>query len=440
MTDQTQSTDPLLDGEGRRVRVYVGEADQWRGRNLVAALLAMLLREGAAGATAFKGVESFGVHGKIHTLRIADVVSPLPIVVEWVDTPERVERLLPRVCEMVAEGLVTVETVRIVKQSHRALRDVDAHVLVGDAMTREVARVREDAPVRDLVAMLVGQGFRALPVVDDVDRVVGIVTGGDLLERGGLHGRVDSLAGLDAEALRRELEHVGRTNQFARHVMTAPVVTARADEPITEATHRMVQRRLKRLPVVDEGGRLVGMLSRADVLRTVGEGYPHAEGGPDDAALAHARTVGEVARSDVPTVGPDAPLPEVLDAVVSTRLLRAVVVDAERRVLGIISDAELVRVVDPAAHPTLLQALAARLPFGRHGPAEQERLRGTPTRAADVMLAPSVTVPAEAPLPEAIRVMLDARRKILPVVDADGRLAGAVDRADLLRAVAAGGR
>ena len=404
------------------------------------ALLAMLLREGAAGATAFKGVESFGVHGKIHTLRLADVVSPLPVVVEWVDTPERVERLLPRVCEMVAEGLVTVEPVQIVKQSHRALHDVDAHVLVGDAMTREVARVREHTSVRELVAMLVGQGFRALPVVDDGDRVIGIVTGGDLIERGGLHARIDSLAGLDADGLRRELEAVGRTNQFATHVMTAPVVTAHPGEPITEATHRMVQRRLKRLPVVDDAGRLVGMLSRADVLRTVGEGYARADAGPDDATLAHARTVGEVARSDVPTVGPDAPLPEVLDAVVSTRLLRAVVVDADRRVLGVVSDAELVRVVDPAAHPTLLQALAARLPFGRHGPEEQERLKGAPTHAADVMLAPPVTVAAETPLPAAIRVMLDAQRKILPVVDADGRLTGAVDRADLLRAVAAGGR
>jgi CBS domain-containing protein len=59
--------------------------------------------------------------------------------------------------------------------------------------------------------------------------------------------------------------------------------------------------------------------------------------------------------------------------------------------------------------------------------------------ATDVMTRPAVTVPADTPLPQAIRRMLDAKKKILPVVDAEGRLTGAVDRADLLRAVAIGG-
>src|SRR5262249_27573448 len=156
------------------------------------------------------------------------------------------------------------------------------------------------------------------------------------------------------------------------------------------------------------------------VLRTVGEGFPHAEGAPDEGALARARTVGEIARADVPTIGEDAGLPEVLDAVVSTRLLRAVVVDRDRRPLGIVSDADLVRCVDPAAHPTLLQALAARIPFVRHGPQEQALLGGAPTRAADVMTRPAVAVPGDTPLPQAIKRMLDARKKILLVVDGDG--------------------
>jgi CBS domain-containing protein/PII-like signaling protein len=430
---------PPIVGEGRRVRAYVGEADHWHGKSLALALVQMLHDEGAVGATVVRGLIGFGAHGRIHTASLPDIASPLPMIVEWVDTPERVERLLPRICEMVVEGLVTVETVQIAKFAHRALHDVDAGRSVGDAMTSDVTAVREDAPLHDLVRMLVGQGFRALPVLDGAGRVVGIVTSGDLIERGGLRARIDSLAGLDAEALRGEIEHLGRSNLFARHVMTAPVVRARPDEPLADAAHRMVVRRLKRLPVVEADGRLVGVLSRADVLRTVAEGFPHPEEAADAGVLAQARTVGEIARADVPTVGPDAGLPEVLDAVVSTRLLRAVVVDPDRRVLGVISDADLVRCVDPAAHPTLLQALAARVPFVRHRPEEQALLRRTPTRATDVMTHPAVTVPADAPLPRAIRTMLDARKKILLVVDADGRLTGAVDRADLLRAVAAGG-
>ena len=101
--------------EGRRVRAYVGEADHWHGKSLAPALLQMLHDEGAAGATLIRGVAGFGVHGRIHTANLPDLAAPLPMIVEWIDTPERVERLLPRVLEMVAEGVVTVEPVQLVK-------------------------------------------------------------------------------------------------------------------------------------------------------------------------------------------------------------------------------------------------------------------------------------------------------------------------------------
>jgi CBS domain-containing protein len=440
MSEQTEprASRPIV-GEGRRVRIYVGEDDHWQGRSLALAIVQVLHDEGAAGATVLRGLVGFGVHGRIHTANLPDLAAPLPMVVEWVDTPERVDRLLPRVADMVAEGLITVETVRIAKHAHRVLHDIESRRRVEDAMTRDVASVREDTPIDEVVRRLVGQNFRALPVVDADGRVVGIVTSSDLVERGGLHARIDSLAALDADGLRREVARLGQGNQFARHLMTAPVVTARPEEPLAAAAHRMVVRRLKRLPVVDADGRLVGMVSRVDVLRTVGEGYPRDEPPPAGEVPAHARTVGEVARADVPTVGSEAAMPEVLDAVVSTRLLRAVVVDRDRRPLGVVSDADLIRCVDPAAHPTLLRALAARVPFVRHSPEEQALLHRAPACAADVMTRPAVTVTADTPLPAAIKRMLDARKKILVVVDADGRVVGAVDRADLLRAVAVGG-
>ena len=65
-----------------------------------------------------------GAHNQIHTATLVDVASPLPVIVEWIDTPERVDRLLARFCDMVAEGLVTVETVQVAKFAHRVLKDV----------------------------------------------------------------------------------------------------------------------------------------------------------------------------------------------------------------------------------------------------------------------------------------------------------------------------
>jgi CBS domain-containing protein len=93
-------------------------------------------------------------------------------------------------------------------------------------------------------------------------------------------------------------------------------------------------------------------------------------------------------RTDVPSVSADAPLGEVLDAVTSTRLNRAIVVDAERRVLGVVTDADLLRKLDPAGQTGLMGALMGRGSF-----------RGeTKITARDVMRTPPTTVPADTPV------------------------------------------
>src|SRR5687767_676641 len=96
---------------------------------------------------------------------------------------------------MVSEGLVTVEDVEVAAYSHRAVRaDVPEHHRVVDVMSRDVARVYPNTPIKDLVELLVGRDYRAVPVVDEAERVVGIVTNGDLVERGGLAMRLELLS------------------------------------------------------------------------------------------------------------------------------------------------------------------------------------------------------------------------------------------------------
>jgi CBS domain-containing protein len=142
----------------------------------------------------------------------------------------------------------------------------------------------------------------------------------------------------------------------------------------------------------------------------------------------------------VPTVRPDATLPEVLDAVVSTRLNRAVVVDDAGRPAGIVVDTDLMQRVMPAAHPGLVQTLMHRV---HPGPPEQQQQwqRLTGQRAADVMrpLEELLVVPADTPIPEVIDRSLAQRIKLVAIVDGDGRLVGMVDRADLLAALVPAG-
>lgn len=409
-------------GLGKRVRIYVGAQDRAPGSRLPLweAVLNLLQREGAAGATVVRGLAGFGAHSRIHTARLADLTPDLPVLVEWLDGPDRVERLLPRVCDLVQTGMITMEDVQVVKYTHRPPRPLPPDT-VADVMTREVAAVHPDTPIGEVVRTLLDRDYRALPVVDEEQRLVGIITNRDLVERGGVSARVELLGALGGPALERELSSTEARTRVAADVMTRDVVTVPPTERLDRAAHLMVERQIKRLPVVDDRGRLLGILSRVDLLRTMGEDYwapaPIATG------RREARAVGDLMRRDVPAVRVDAPLGEVLDAVTSTRLNRAVVVDAEGRVAGIVTDADLLRQLDPQARTGLLAALMGR---GR-GAARSG------ARARDVMRTSVVTVTADTPVAEAAARMIEARRKVLPITDAAGRLLGAVDRADLLR-------
>lgn len=410
---------------GKRVRIYVGQHDRVEGRHepLWQTLLNLLRAEGAAGASVFHGLAGFGVHGKLNVAGLVEIVPDLPILVEWIDGPERVERLLPRVAALVTTGVITVEDVDIVKYAHRAPRALPP-ATVAEAMTREVVTVHPETPVGEVVRMLLYRDYRALPVVDRAGKLVGMITNGDLVERGGLSARVDLLAALGGAALEAELARSGVRGKTAGDVMSRQITTVGPGERLDRAAHLMVERGIKRLPVVDAEGHLIGIISRVDILKAMGESYQAPPLRPPPRP-ADGRTAGDLMHPDAPVVLVTAQLGEIVDAVTATPLNRAVVVDEERRVVGVVSDADLLAKLDPGAETGLLAALTRR---GR----APNRAR---ISAREVMRAPAVTVTHDTPVAEAARVMVEARLKVLPVVDAAGRFLGVVDRADLLSAL-----
>jgi PII-like signaling protein len=102
-----------LDGRGTRVRIYFGEHDHYQGKALWSALLDFLRAEGAAGATVLRGLAGYGAHSRIHAATLVDLSADLPLILEWVDSDERVEELLPRIIPMLDGGLVTTDPVEI---------------------------------------------------------------------------------------------------------------------------------------------------------------------------------------------------------------------------------------------------------------------------------------------------------------------------------------
>ena len=107
----------VLDGEATLVRVFIGESDQWRHQPLAVAVIERLRKEGYSGATVLRGVAGFGARSVLHTTQILRLSEDLPVVIEMVEAHERVEALLAVLDEMVPEGLVTLEKVRVVKYS-----------------------------------------------------------------------------------------------------------------------------------------------------------------------------------------------------------------------------------------------------------------------------------------------------------------------------------
>jgi uncharacterized protein len=103
-----------LEGDGKLVRIFIGESDTWHGKPLYQAIVQRVREEGLAGATVTRGIEGYGASSHLHTSRILRLSEDLPLVIEIVDTQERIEGLLPILDEMVGDGLVTIETVRIV--------------------------------------------------------------------------------------------------------------------------------------------------------------------------------------------------------------------------------------------------------------------------------------------------------------------------------------
>ncbi len=104
-----------LEGEAQLLRVFIGESDRWHGVPVYEAIVQKAREMHLAGATVLRGPMGFGAHSRLHTVKVLRLSEDLPIIVEIVDAAEKINLLLPHIDQMVAEGLVTLETVRVIK-------------------------------------------------------------------------------------------------------------------------------------------------------------------------------------------------------------------------------------------------------------------------------------------------------------------------------------
>jgi CBS domain-containing protein len=289
-------------------------------------------------------------------------------------------------------------------------------------MTRDIVTLRPGMPVHEAWQMMLHNKIKALPVVDTDDKVVGILTDGDLLERAGIQQRLSVAVRLDETATNGEIDRLAQSTLLVLDVMTKPVITIRDDDSLGLATTKMVKAGLKRLPVIDSTQKLVGMLSRLDILRQVAQTTEtmHTQPGQN----GPGRTVADVMTTDIPMVNQDDDLSTMIEKFAMTDSHRLIVVDADKKPIGLISDSDIVARVQPVHRQSILDSLRR---IGKP-PAGKET-------ALELMSQGVLTVPPETSIVSATRIMLAEARKWVVVVDENQHPLGLVDRQILLEAM-----
>jgi CBS domain-containing protein len=441
----------LRQGKAQVLTMYLGESDQWQGKPLYVTIVQFLREQRCAGATVMRAVAGYGAGARLHEQGGVHWSSDAPVVIQVIDQPERLRRLLPHIQEMLGSGLITLHEVDVLKYTHARSHGVPTKLPVSRIMETAITTVHLDTPVATVIHLLLEAPFRALPVVDDQDHLQGIISTGDLIDanllpvRRGVVRTALELGSLTAEAVEAPLAHLQRRDLSAKDIMNNQVRTVTVETPVREAAHSMVETGLKRLPVVTSDGTLRGMLSRSDLLQVIVTSplmSPHASSATHPLGrtkpLANLplqqQPVAEYMQTEVTTVEEQTPLVEVIDALITSPLKRVIVTDHEDRVQGIISDIDVLTRMQEEVRPGLLHLLT-NWTRGKPGHIPTGALHtstGKARTAADLMNQEVVTVTETTSIQETIARMMSTGRKVLPVVDAHQHIRGVVGRSDLL--------
>jgi CBS-domain-containing membrane protein len=442
----------LRQGKAQMLIIYLGESDQWQGRPLYVAILQYAREAGCAGATVTRAVSGYGAGGRLHEQKSWHWSSDAPLIVQIVDQPARLARLLPQFAEMLQGGLITLHEVDVLKYTHARRNGISSSVAVRQVMETAVTTAQLDMPAAFLVEQLLNAPFRVLPVVDATNRLHGIVSTGDLITAGLLPIRravvrtAQSLEGEAAETIATHLEAAQHSTQTAQMFMNTKVRTIGPDQSIREAAQILIDTQLYTLPVIDATGKLCGILTRTDLLQAVRTSplmspeassvtQPLSHTRPLPGMSAQQQPVSVYLNTEVVTVEEDTPLAETIDALITSPLKRVIVVNPARQVRGIISDVDVLARIQEQRRPRLLATLTdwARGKPMRVSPGPPHATHRKAPLAADVMNPQVVTIADTTSVQDAIGLMLTTHRKILPVIDHNQRLIGTVGRSDLLR-------
>ncbi|MDR3669497.1 MAG: DUF190 domain-containing protein [Holophaga sp.] len=414
-------------------RIFTSEESRYQGRPLYQEIVDLVSRQKiSARCQVTKGIAGCYENGEIATFGIEALSSNMPLEILVIMPQQESARLLPLLEEMVDEGLMTVEERPV--HWHKCRRQmIPRQVRVKDVMTAHPQALAEDAPASEAMRILLSAPFHGIPVVDRDHRPVGMVTHGDLLRHTSLPVKVGLFRSFDPahfEAMEKVLGSLRMAD-----VMTRPAVVVREDRLLAKAVDLMLDKDLKRLPVVAEDGSLTGILSRLDVFKTIMDRNPDWGAIGQGVQLQDLTLARDAMRTDTPVLPPGAPVWDAIRLIDSTSINRVAVVDPDGKLVGLVSDKVLMAAF--SAHKggfldLLVNKLSLTALAGKH--AEFLKALGART-VGEVMLTEVFSVQEDALVDNALQLMVEKQLKRIPVLDRAGRFRGMLTRDSLLRAI-----
>ncbi len=418
----------------KRITIYSSENVQYQGKLLDHAIIDYFRSlHLAARCIVNRGTIGYYENGEISTAQILDLSYNLPLTIEILIPSADLETVLPVIEEMVVDGIVAVDNLEV-RSYHSTKSLIPGQLKVKEIMTSSPKTVTPDTPVGTVVNLMLENSLKGMVVVDREQYPKGMITTGDLMRKAGLPIRLGLLQKLDQTKVNAFIESVdGKT---AGDIMSAPLITVREDAPVKEAVRVMIDRQLKRLPVVGQSGTLVGILSRIDIFQSMTAQAPRWHSlQQQNIVVNNTESVKTIIERDQETVYPETPILEVIEKIAGAEIQRVAVIDKKGKLIGLITDSDLMPLL--SGQPGFWDYLKSKLKRPEKGRSFSEFVQQAHAKvASEVMIKEPISIREEATIDEAVRLMAEKGLKRLPVVDECGVFKGMIRRDSVLQVAA----
>jgi len=363
--------------------------------------------------------------GEIASQSILIASFNMPIIIKIILPSAEVDLIVSRLENMVSEGIVTVQKTYI--QSYKTRnRLIPRHLKVKDMMTGNPGYASLNTPLDKVAHLLLSSTYTGVPVIDKNQYPAGVISQGDLIYKGGMPARLGLLAESGSSNLKAVLKSL--STKKARDIMS-PAICIRENKLLTQAVDLMLEKGLKRLPVINEDRKLVGILSRMDIFSTITHHTPDWNTfRQQNIPVGNLKLVSDIMHRDVHTVFPDTPVSQVLDIIGSNDIQRLAVVDKDNVFLGNISDRNMLMAFSNQKEG-IWDFFVSKLSIKN----EKASFDLCSKTAGEVMKTDPITILETDTIDNAIRLITEKMIKRLPVIDSHGKFKGLISRESLLR-------